>query len=97
MSNTAGMPDIGRMAELSQAFGPATIPGLTARYWALKGEIRRLQNEHDNLKTILTEHCARTGEAVKVDGLPALRPIPTGYNAVTKKFAIVIRFDREAR
>lgn len=91
----AGTPDIGRMAELSEAFGPATIPGLTARYWALKGEIRRLQSEHDNLRVILAEHCGRTGEAVEVDGLPALRPIVKGYSA-SGGALYDVRFDAKA-
>jgi hypothetical protein len=71
-----------QIAALSVAWGYETTPqGLAKRLWELGPEIGKLTRERDNLRTILAEYMGKSGEAIEVDGQPALRPTVIAYRA----------------
>lgn len=59
-----------RIAELSMAFHPATIPGLADEIWRLNLVIAEARKERDNLERIVLEHCIKTGETVQGENSP---------------------------
>lgn len=67
--------------ELSEAFSPATIAGLTACLYETRKALRHLTGEEQTIAKILREHIERTGEPVAAEGLPLLelRDVGAGW------------------
>lgn len=90
------MVDTARIAELSEAFYPATVEGQAKRLWDIGPEISTLKREQDNLRTILGEHCHKNGEVIVVEGQPDLRWTVVSYDARGRE-VFGLRFDRKVR
>ena len=81
-------------------FWPATVHGLAKRLWATNAELGELRREQETLRSVLDAWCRKTGEAIEVEGQPALRLVSEfewDAGRMIPREVWKLRFDRKKR